>query len=368
MWRASGDVDGWPIAISEQFCSVGAALKGCESYSRLRRVWSARRCAGSVRRPAESSPTYHAWCNPGTCRTSDSYYPQKAGKGSGGIWFEAGANRVRKRSSTPASCKLSHAGLVAAHWETGLVQRKKERVMSGILCRPLSNVSGGGQQTSQPSALAGEIVFAGQGTASKRGWTNGCWRNTMTRTRFWFACLFLATGLAVPIAALARAPASVSAICKDGSTFTGTSRRGACHGHGGVQSWTTAAAETATTAPAAPVTATCRDGTSFTGTTRRGACRGHGGVQTWTTVTAPATTPPSAPTTTAIAPSAPAAPARGTRTVNNPMPGQVWVNTASKVYHCPGDLYYGTTKHGEYLSEAAAKAEGDRPSRGKSCS
>jgi len=202
---------------------------------------------------------------------------------------------------------------------------------------------------------------------------DGRWRNIMTRTKCWFGCLVLAAALAVPIAALARAPASVSAICKDGTTFTGTSRRGACHGHGGVQSWETATAPTATaptvtTAPAESVSATCRDGTLFTGATRRGACRGHGGVQTWTTVTAPATAPATAPTTTATAPSAPAAPARRTQNINNPMPGQVWVNTTSKVYHCPGDRYYGNTKHGEYLSETAAKAEGDRPSRGKSCS
>src|ERR1700676_5181969 len=48
------------------------------------------------------------------------------------------------------------------------------------------------------------------------------------------------------------------------------------------------------------VTATCKDGTAFTGTSRSGACSGHGGVQAWGSVATG--TPPSAstasPTTT----------------------------------------------------------------------
>lgn len=48
-------------------------------------------------------------------------------------------------------------------------------------------------------------------------------------------------------------------------------------------------------------------------------------------------------------------------------PGQVWVNTASKVYHCPGSTYYGKTKAGKYMAEDAAKAEGDRANGGKPC-
>lgn len=49
-------------------------------------------------------------------------------------------------------------------------------------------------------------------------------------------------------------------------------------------------------------------------------------------------------------------------------PGQVWVNTRTKVYHCQGDRYYGNTKAGSYMTEAAAKAAGDRPDHAHACS
>ncbi len=113
------------------------------------------------------------------------------------------------------------------------------------------------------------------------------------------------------------------------------------------------------------VTATCKDGSSWSGTSRSGACRGHGGVQTFGAATPSASAAPPA-TSTSAAPTAAAS-----RQTPSPVPGggngQVWVNTASKVYHCPGDRWYGKTKKGTYMSESAARTAGDRPANGKAC-
>lgn len=121
------------------------------------------------------------------------------------------------------------------------------------------------------------------------------------------------------------------------------------------------------------MTATCKDGTSWSGARRNGACRGHGGVQAFgaasPTATAPATTvanPTIAPAPTgASAPTAMARPAPSAASGGGP--GQVWVNSSTKVYHCQGDRYYGKTKAGEYMTEAAAKTAGDHPAHGKAC-
>jgi Protein of unknown function (DUF3761) len=139
----------------------------------------------------------------------------------------------------------------------------------------------------------------------------------------------------------ADAPAGANGLCKDGSYSTNVNKRGACRGHKGVKEWwgtteakpakksgksakTEAASEPAATPGAAPMAA-------------------------------PATTAKPASTTAAKA----AAPGGG--------PDKVWVNTESKVYHCPGDRWYGTTKQGEYMGEAEATAKGYRADRGKAC-
>jgi hypothetical protein len=42
---------------------------------------------------------------------------------------------------------------------------------------------------------------------------------------------------------------------------------------------------------------------------------------------------------------------------------QVWVNTATGVYHYPDTRWYGNTKQGKFMSEVEARAQGYRPAR-----
>ncbi len=48
-------------------------------------------------------------------------------------------------------------------------------------------------------------------------------------------------------------------------------------------------------------------------------------------------------------------------------PDKVWVNISTRVYHCPGDRYYGRTKDGRYMTEPDAKASGAHGPRGATC-
>ena len=122
-------------------------------------------------------------------------------------------------------------------------------------------------------------------------------------------------------------------------------------------------------AQTAAVTATCKDGSSWSGAHRSGACRGHGGVQAFGTSSVQTAMPPNIATQSTPSPAPASIAATPVPTTSQSgSGGQVWVNTSSKIYHCQGDRNYGHTKKGSYMSEAAAKASGARPSRGKVCS
>jgi Protein of unknown function (DUF3761) len=148
------------------------------------------------------------------------------------------------------------------------------------------------------------------------------------------ASAFVAAGLVMAATSSAQAPTGSTGECKDGTYTSAESKRGACSGHGGVKDWYSTAPAKATTAPPASPTTKAP--------------------------TAPAATAPAAPAAKNTAAPMATAPGGG--------PGQVWVNTKSKVYHCSGDKYYGKTKAGEYMTESAAKAAGNHADHGKACS
>lgn len=139
--------------------------------------------------------------------------------------------------------------------------------------------------------------------------------------------------------ALAAAPAGSTGLCKDGSYTSHETKKGACSGHKGVKDWFDASAMAATPAKT---------------------------EQTGAAAPAAAAVPlKAAPTTT---PAKAATPATSATPAVGGGPGQVWVNSSSKVYHCAGTKYYGKTKHGEYMTEPAAKAAGNHADHGKACS
>lgn len=247
-------------------------------------------------------------------------------------------------------------------------------------------------------APAGATALCNDGTyfsgATKQG---GCRGHKGIKTWFGAAATAAAPAKApkaqpaAPAAASAATPpAGATALCNDGTYFSGATKQGGCRGHQGIKTWfgaTTAAAPVKAPAaqPAAPMaaqsgtppagaTALCNDGTYFTGATKQGGCRGHKGIKTWfgATATAPVTTAAAKAAPPAAAPMPAPAPApRATSSTIAPAAGggagQVWLNTASNIYHCQGSQWYGKTKAGAYMSEDQAKAKGARPDHGKPC-
>jgi hypothetical protein len=179
--------------------------------------------------------------------------------------------------------------------------------------------------------------------------------------------------LAVSSVTLAQAPAGSTGQCKDGTYTSVEKKRGACAGHKGVKEWFGAEAKSeAKSAKSAKSEAKATGAKSESKATGAKSEAKDSGAMT----------PPA--TTGAIAPAAPAAAARpsgsmsaassgkaaqGMRAEAAPGggAGKVWVNTSTHVYHCTGDEWYGKTKSGEYMSEAAAKAAGAHAARGKAC-
>ena len=83
------------------------------------------------------------------------------------------------------------------------------------------------------------------------------------------------------------------------------------------------------------------------------------------TVGAPAAAAAPAPAPKAAAPPAPAAPTTTAPAAAQqpPVKGMVWVNLDTKVFHREGDRYYGTTKHGKFMTEADAVKAGYREAK-----
>ena len=114
------------------------------------------------------------------------------------------------------------------------------------------------------------------------------------------------------------------------------------------------------------MTATCKDGTTFSGASKKGACSGHKGVKTWSN--AEMTSPAASDAKAATAATGRAASAPLTTAAAGGGAGKVWVNLKSNTYHCQSDRFYGKTKDGTYMSEADAKAKGAHADHGKACS
>ncbi|HZP85726.1 MAG TPA: hypothetical protein VFB54_02835 [Burkholderiales bacterium] len=206
---------------------------------------------------------------------------------------------------------------------------------------------------------------------------------TLVMTLFSLPLLVALDGLA---AAPAGAPAGSTGLCNDGTYYSGAKKMGACRGHQGVKEWwgeapTFSVGKSDTKAAAKPEARADAKAAAATPAPVPAAAKPPAPAAAPAAAAPPSPKPPATtPTaTTAAATTGAAAPAAAAP-ANKPEdgkvhfkradaggPGKVWANASTKVYHCPGDRWYGKTKEGEYMSEAEAKAKGFKPDHNKPC-
>jgi len=164
-----------------------------------------------------------------------------------------------------------------------------------------------------------------------------------------FGALFLSfSALAAPPA---DAPAGTTGLCKDGSYYSGASKKGACRGHKGVKEWY---ADADDKAPKADGKAEAKKDDAKAEPKKDEAKKEDAKPAVADAASAKGKDKKEPPK-----PAAEAAAGGGA--------GKVWVNESTKVYHCEGDRWYGKTKEGSYMSIADATAKGYKPSHGKAC-
>lgn len=157
----------------------------------------------------------------------------------------------------------------------------------------------------------------------------------------------------------AAAPAGTTGLCKDGSYSNAASKSGACSGHKGIKTWYVAEPTKAEKKAEVKAEAKAEAKADKSALEKKGDVKEEKKAEP-----IKATTPTPAPTTPAakVAPTAAPAVAAAGASANS-----VWVNTDTKVYHCPGTKYYGKTKKGAYMTVAEATAKGAHADHGKAC-
>ena len=174
----------------------------------------------------------------------------------------------------------------------------------------------------------------------------------------------------------ATAPAGTTGMCKDGSFSNAASKAGACSGHKGIKTWY--AAEPAKADKKAEEKA---DKKADAKSDKKAEVKAEAKAEAKADKNAmekkgdlkedkkaepmKAAAPAASASASATAKAAPAMAASAAKAT--PAANSVWVNTETKVYHCPGTRYYGKTKVGSYMTEAEATAKGGRPDHGKAC-